>query len=605
MEETQKGRPLKLNLRSVQTQTSISLDKKIKNLDLHLKTWASREQSLLGQRLSLGGLSFLSLIFVAVYRDSFIPLALFVILISGFSILVGRHRRISDYLQRLQTLKAFFERQALRLQGQSVAPLRAENEAPRPDIPNVSDEESELQVFPKSNSGKSLLGLFDESFSDEGYLALIERLRVRAEAPKTVEELQSNILADLKNFKRLKGFLLLGQKSKLGLRISDLKRFLTEPCILPEDRSKILLHGLFWPLGVLASLILGSPWPMILYAMYSLSTLSLSSRAYSRAQYLEVTLKNLKALILYLDPKTSVVFLRQIKKLSFFVSGMSTQNHWLVHILINLIFPWSPLFSILTERWRSQSSGVLQSYLDQLVETEVRASLAVFAKYQSSQFSRFSQDGSLKVKDLFHPLIPRDQVVANSLEVEKGSKLLLLTGSNMSGKSTFLKTLGLNQILAQAGLPVFANLFETQFFKVMTCLSRHDSLDEGYSTFYAEVKKVKEILDCVDRGEAVFYLIDEIFRGTNNRERYLGSLSVIQKLLEKPKALGLISTHDLELSKLSETNASILNFHFRDDFSKDQLVFSYQIQAGPCPTTNALKIMQLMGLPVPSSPASS
>jgi DNA mismatch repair ATPase MutS len=175
----------------------------------------------------------------------------------------------------------------------------------------------------------------------------------------------------------------------------------------------------------------------------------------------------------------------------------------------------------------------------------------------------------------------------------------LITGSNMSGKSTFLRTLGINVCLAQAGGPVCASRFEWTWSRVACCIRVDDSLEAGLSFFYAEVKRLKSILDATDDRVAppVLFLIDEIFKGTNNRERLIGSRAFIQSLATG-NGFGLVTTHDLELTDLGKTVPHLTNSHFRETVVAGALEFDYKLRSGPCPTTNALRIMELEGLPV-------
>ena len=155
---------------------------------------------------------------------------------------------------------------------------------------------------------------------------------------------------------------------------------------------------------------------------------------------------------------------------------------------------------------------------------------------------------------------------------------------------------------AFAGGPVNASTLQTSLFKIFTCIKVSDSVTDGYSYFYAEVKRLKALLSELERdsGYPLFFLIDEIFKGTNNRERLIGSQAYIQALVGK-NCLGAISTHDLELVKLADILPEIKNYHFKEDVIDGQMVFDYILRPGPCPTTNALKIMQMEGLPVPNS----
>ena len=169
----------------------------------------------------------------------------------------------------------------------------------------------------------------------------------------------------------------------------------------------------------------------------------------------------------------------------------------------------------------------------------------------------------------------------------------------MSGKSTFLRTLGVNLCLAYIGGPVNANDMRVIPMRLFTCIQISDSLSNGISYFYAEVQRLKKLLEALQKEDdfPLFFLIDEIFRGTNNKERRIGSRAYVQSLIQG-RGVGVISTHDLELVKLADEISGIRNFHFREDVRDERMVFDYRLRPGPCPTTNALKIMQLEGLPV-------
>ncbi|HEX3641991.1 MAG TPA: hypothetical protein VHV10_11930, partial [Ktedonobacteraceae bacterium] len=179
----------------------------------------------------------------------------------------------------------------------------------------------------------------------------------------------------------------------------------------------------------------------------------------------------------------------------------------------------------------------------------------------------------------------------------------IITGSNMAGKSTFLRTLGVNLCLAYAGGPVNASMLQTSLFRLFTCIRVTDSVTDGYSYFYAEVKRLRALLDALAEPDQlpVFFLVDEIFKGTNNRERLIGSRSYVRAIVGR-NCVGAISTHDLELVKLADVVPQVKNYHFREEVIDGRLVFDYILRPGPCPTTNALKIMQMEGLPVEEPP---
>jgi hypothetical protein len=206
-----------------------------------------------------------------------------------------------------------------------------------------------------------------------------------------------------------------------------------------------------------------------------------------------------------------------------------------------------------------------------------------------------------------HPLIAEESRVSNDFALERIGEVAIVTGSNMSGKSTFLRTIGVNLCLALAGGPVAAMELRTGLVRLFTCIQVNDSLADGISYFYAEVRRLKALLDGLEKEDEhpLFFLIDEIFRGTNNRERRVGSQAYVRALATPPEAgakrgrgVGLISTHDLELVKLAEIGLDIHNYHFREEIRDGKMAFDYRLRPGPCPTTNALKIMALEGLPV-------
>ncbi|WP_425461086.1 MutS-related protein [Fodinibius salinus] len=199
---------------------------------------------------------------------------------------------------------------------------------------------------------------------------------------------------------------------------------------------------------------------------------------------------------------------------------------------------------------------------------------------------------------LGHPLIPEEQKVTNDVSIDQKGNILLITGSNMAGKSTFLRTMGINLALCFAGAPVNAKTLSTIPFRLFCSINVSDSLDDGLSHFYAEVKRLRELLNLLNDNHQtpVFFMVDEIYRGTNNRERLQGSKAFLKQVAGK-NGVGLVSTHDLELAGLEEEIPQLSNYHFAETLEDDKMSFKYKLKPGPCPTTNALKIMEMEGLP--------
>ncbi|GAC1348560.1 MAG: MutS family DNA mismatch repair protein [Ktedonobacteraceae bacterium] len=298
-----------------------------------------------------------------------------------------------------------------------------------------------------------------------------------------------------------------------------------------------------------------------------------------------------------------------LKQLERIASGATLEKNQLFWLIINVLVPWDPYFAWQFKRYKALIAALLPTWLETWFELEALCSLANFA-YLHPQYvppeviTRESQQDRhkaslLRVTGLGHPLIADEQKVVNDFTLHELGEVVIVTGSNMSGKSTFLRTLGINLCLAYAGGPVNARVFEASLFRIYTCIKVSDSVTDGYSYFYAEVRRLKALLSELERNCAVplFFLIDEIFKGTNNRERLIGSRAYIQALVEK-NCIGAISTHDLELVQLADTLPGVKNYHFREEVIGGQMVFDYVLRTGPCPTTNALKIMQMEGLPV-------
>ncbi|MEQ9266537.1 MAG: hypothetical protein RLN81_15010 [Balneolaceae bacterium] len=248
-----------------------------------------------------------------------------------------------------------------------------------------------------------------------------------------------------------------------------------------------------------------------------------------------------------------------------------------------------------------QSSPKLTNWFDAFYELEALNSLASFAMLNpENTWANFetSEDEFFNSKELGHPLIVSGQRVANDFKVQKEKDLFLITGSNMAGKSTFLRTVGINLVLAFSGAPVNAQRFNTQFFRVFTSINVTDSLGDGLSHFYAEVKRLRQLLDELAKEDEipVFFFVDEIYKGTNNRERYSGSAAFLREVAGK-HGVGMVSTHDLELASLEEEIPQLSNWHFAESIEDGKMSFEYKMKAGPCPSTNALHIMKIEGLP--------
>lgn len=299
---------------------------------------------------------------------------------------------------------------------------------------------------------------------------------------------------------------------------------------------------------------------------------------------------------------------RLLKKITWLTTAIGLRMNPLVGLFLNLIVPWDLYFSRRIAQCQQQCALQFPEWVNRWSELEALISLANFAylhpDYVFPEFMPEIVSGAtqpfLQATALGHPLLPGSQKICNDFSLGPSSgKVVLLTGSNMSGKSTFLKTIGINLCLAYAGGPVNATAFRTKLLRLVTCIQIHDSITEGFSFFYAEVKRLKVILDALHLEDLlpVLFLIDEIFKGTNSRERLIGGRAYIEHIARQPGS-GVIATHDLELGQLDQQIPGLRNMHFRDAVVEGKMVFDYFLRPGVCPTTNALKIMHQEGLPI-------
>jgi len=361
-------------------------------------------------------------------------------------------------------------------------------------------------------------------------------------------------------------------------------------------------------------------WPLVflIYVAASLLNQSKIASVWGELQDLEKALTHFKAVFRYLESRCyhntpglaeicspfgeegkqpSV----EIRKLGRLAAALGVRTNPLLALLFNVLVPWDFYFSYRLELVKKEIAHLLPRWLDAWHELESLNSLANFAYLNPGYVFPERRAGvdRFAARDLGHPLLKPESKICNDFELNEEQRIVILTGSNMAGKSTFLRTVGVNLALAYAGAPVNAASMQTSLFRLFTCIKVSDSVQDGLSYFYAEVKRLQALLAATEAGDElpVLFLIDEIFRGTNSRERLIGSRSYIRSLSQL-RTMGLIATHDLELIKLADEIKGVTNYHFREEVFDSRMVFDYRLRPGPCPTTNALKIMRLEGLPV-------
>lgn len=287
--------------------------------------------------------------------------------------------------------------------------------------------------------------------------------------------------------------------------------------------------------------------------------------------------------------------IKSIKKLSSIYDKISDRNN-VFFIIINILFLWDYQCMIEFEKWRISSGKNLEKWFQVIGEFEALNSISNIICDNPQWVMPVITDGEIIIKanELGHPLLCEKRV-CNNIIIDNKKNILLVTGSNMSGKSTFLRTIGINLILSYIGAPVCAKKFECSLMNIFTCMRTSDNLESNISSFYAEILRVKIIVENVKNNKKVFFLLDELFKGTNSIDRHDGAKALIRQLGDQG-ASGIISTHDLELCNLQYEYTKVRNYHFKEYYINNELKFDYKIRDGVSTTKNALYLLKLAGI---------
>ncbi len=325
-----------------------------------------------------------------------------------------------------------------------------------------------------------------------------------------------------------------------------------------------------------------------------LNTLSTSISSIETENFDSALLKELQSVFLEKNKKTSDDIL-QIKKI---LDKLDLRYNLVLSLPLNLLLLWNLQQVLDLEKWKGNRQNYFNLWLDYLAKFEALSSFGILYFNQPKWIfpNVHEKYFSIKGNEIGHPLIPIEKRVDNFIDIPDSAELMLVTGSNMAGKSTYLRSIGVNVVMAMAGAPVCARSFSVSHVQVISSMRIADNLEESTSTFYAELKKLKTIIEKVNLGEKVFILLDEILRGTNSLDRHTGSKALIKQLIKK-KAAAIIATHDLELAKLKEEfSDNILNYHFDVQVSEDELFFDYLLKPGICNSLNASILMKKIGI---------
>ncbi|GIM29184.1 DNA mismatch repair protein [Clostridium polyendosporum] len=289
-------------------------------------------------------------------------------------------------------------------------------------------------------------------------------------------------------------------------------------------------------------------------------------------------------------------FSRELKELNSIAAAIMDRKN-MVYIVINVALLWDYHLLVRLERWRRKNSANINRWFKTLGEIEALCSLAnISGDHYEWTYPEITDDLILQGDEIGHPLLG-GKAVRNSFNLDKEKRIMLVTGSNMSGKSTFLRTVGINLLLSYMGAPTFSKSFKCPVVNIYTSMRTGDNLEENISSFYAEILRVKMLVEAVERGERVFFLLDEIFKGTNSADRHTGAEILIRQISEK-SAIGFVSTHDLELCDLEGKNKSVINYNFREYYKDNKIKFDYKLRRGRSTTRNAVYLMKLAGIKI-------
>ena len=264
---------------------------------------------------------------------------------------------------------------------------------------------------------------------------------------------------------------------------------------------------------------------------------------------------------------------------------------------------WETQFAFAVAAWRVKNGQHVTEWLEALAEMEALLSISGYAyEHPQAHFPELVPEGKVfEARALAHPLIPFGKAVPNDVTINDRTRLVIVSGSNMSGKSTLLRSVGLNTVLAWAGAPVRAEMLRLSPFALGASFRTVDSVQEGRSRFYAEVLRLRQITELTQGSRPVLFLLDELLSGTNSHDRLQGSEMLLRGLLERG-AVGLVTTHDLALTQLAEGLSEATNVHFSDELSGGEMRFDYRMKPGVVHHSNALELMRSVGL-LPGSAA--
>ncbi len=530
-----------------------------------------------------------------------------------FIVLVARHERIRAQGRRLQRAAAFYEKGLARVEDRWIG---------TGDVGRAFFDEShpyavDLDIF----GNASLFELLSQARTRSGEQALASWLK-QAASPAEIAKRQQAIDELRSNLDLREDLAILGDDVRAAIHPEWMKKWGARPRLLESTAARAAAP--VFSLSMIASLVYywgfyGSGW----FAVWAISLAGAYALHY-RQRVREVTdavadpVRDLEILSLLLarlekeewkteklrELRTALETggrppSKEIHKLVVLIDWLNCRlNPGFAAIAAPLLL-WATQFAFAIEKWRSEHGPAISQWLDTVGELEALSSLSAYAyEHPDDPFPQIVESGTrFEGEDLRHPLLPAAQCVPNSVMLMNDRQLLIISGSNMSGKSTLLRTVGVNAVLALAGAPVRAKRLQLSILAIGATIRVMDSLQQGTSRFYAEIQRLHDIMELAKKMPTLF-LLDEILHGTNSHDRAVGAEAVIRGLIDRG-AVGLVTTHDLALTKLADALAPrAANFHFQDQLLDGRMVFDYRLHPGVVEKSNALELMRAVGLEV-------
>ncbi|MDH6604095.1 DNA mismatch repair ATPase MutS [Bacilli bacterium PM5-9] len=306
-----------------------------------------------------------------------------------------------------------------------------------------------------------------------------------------------------------------------------------------------------------------------------------------QADFESIKLKNIKD-TLTRDFNAS----NSINKLIKLKERLESQSNALLYFFAEVLLLWDYRNVLYYDTWKKTLGKNAQQYLEIFYDFEVMLSLAIIEQTKEEVVDanvKVSNYPYLNATGLYHPLLNNENVIANDFNTQ--AQTTIITGSNMSGKTTFIRSIGINMLLAYSGAMVCAKKFDVTLMKIFTSIRVEDNMNDGISTFYAEINRIKEMVQAQEEGQVMLCLIDEIFKGTNSEDRIYGAKETI-KHLTKPYCINFVTTHDAQLCEIK----NIVNYHFEEFYENDEIMFNYVIKKGVSKTRNAKYLLKMAGI---------